>query len=96
MDYTGGQECFSFSAPTSMGKTLVLREHIRLMIGSGNRCNYAVIVPSRALINENSRELVKSLESILHSEGYRIVENSGAAQGIEHELAVMVGIDHPS
>lgn len=74
-----GDSCFSYSAPTSMGKSLIIKEFIRQKIESGCQSNFAIIVPSRALINENSKELSYTLGEMLHEEKYRVVENNGAA-----------------
>ena len=74
-----GDSCFSYSAPTSMGKSLIIKEFIRQKIESGCQSNFAIIVPSRALINENSKDLSNTLGEMLHEEKYRIVENNGAA-----------------
>ena len=74
-----GDSYFSYSAPTSMGKSLIIKEFIRQKIESGCKSNFAIIVPSRALINENSKDLSNTLGEMLHEEKYRIVENNGAA-----------------
>ena len=43
---------FSYSGPTSMGKSYIMRMFIKQQILSGSRNNFAIIVPTKALINE--------------------------------------------
>lgn len=52
-------ECFSYSAPTSMGKSFVMRMFIKAQIVSGIKMNFALIVPTKALINEVRSEIIK-------------------------------------
>lgn len=48
---------FSYSAPTSLGKSYVMRMFIKDRISNGEPFNYAVIVPTKALINEVTKNL---------------------------------------
>ncbi len=48
------QDRFSYSGPTSMGKSFVMRMFIKKQIASGKQENYAIVVPTKALINEVS------------------------------------------
>ena len=43
---------YSYSAPTSMGKSFIMRMFIKEQIQNGKRYNFAIIVPTKALINE--------------------------------------------
>lgn len=54
----GGNSCFSFSAPTSTGKSYVFRNLIQDAKG-----DVVIVVPSRALINEYYHELIGKIEN---------------------------------
>lgn len=70
---------FSFSAPTSLGKSFVMNMFIKDKIISGAKLNFAVIVPSRALINEVTKSLTNELKDLLSSNSYKIVNSAGAS-----------------
>ncbi len=70
---------FSYSGPTSMGKSFVMRTFIRELIKNGNNCNFAVIIPTKALINEVSKEMLDNLGCLLREHDYRLVISAGAA-----------------
>lgn len=69
---------FSYSAPTSLGKSYVMRMFIKDRILNGEPFNYAVIVPTKALINEVTKNLTEDLEDDLHNHDFRIVTSAGA------------------
>ena len=51
-DHMGKDDYFSYSGPTSMGKSFVMRTFIRERIRKSPDCNFAILVPTKALINE--------------------------------------------
>lgn len=65
--------CFSYSGPTSMGKTFIMRMFIKDEIMHGSQKNYALIVPTKALINEVRAKVIKDLENNLENCNYRVV-----------------------
>lgn len=69
---------FSYSGPTSMGKSFVIRMFIKSQIFKGYQNNYAVVVPTRALINEVSSRIITDLKDLLHEKDYRVVTAGGA------------------
>lgn len=69
---------FSYSAPTSLGKSYIMRTFIREQIAKGKRCNFAIIVPTKALINETTEKLTEVLGPELKEKNYRIVTSAGA------------------
>ena len=69
---------FSYSAPTSLGKSYVMRMFIKDRISNGELFNYALIVPTKALINEVTKNLTDDLEDNLHNHDFRIVTSAGA------------------
>lgn len=72
------KERFSFSGPTSMGKSFVMRVFIRDQIAKGIQKNYAIIVPTKALINEVSSRIITDLKELLAEKDYRVATAGGA------------------
>lgn len=64
---------FSYSAPTSMGKSYVMRIFIKTQISRGSNKNFAIIVPSKALINEVRTKMLEELKELLMIKNYKIV-----------------------
>jgi len=69
---------FSYSAPTSMGKSFMMRVFIKQQIQNGEKKNFAMLMPTKALINEVTSELIESLTTLLKENDYRIVTMSGS------------------
>lgn len=69
---------FSYSAPTSMGKSYMMRVFIKHQIQSGEQKNFAILLPTKALINEFTSDLIDSLKLLLKEKNYRIITSSGA------------------
>ncbi len=73
------KEQFSYSGPTSMGKSFVMRMFIKEQISKGKKQNFAIIVPTKALINEvSSRIISDDLKELLSENDYRVITASGA------------------
>lgn len=68
----------SYSAPTSLGKSYLMRLLIKEKIQNGEKCNFALLVPTKALINEVTEKLTNELESLLQEQDYRIVNSAGS------------------
>lgn len=69
---------FSYSGPTSMGKSYVMRMFIKDQIQQGHNCNFAIVVPTKALINEVTSDITNELRDLLRLRDYRIVSSAGA------------------
>lgn len=69
---------FSYSGPTSMGKSLLMRMFIKDRILSGKKENYAILVPTKALISEISQSFYKDLNTLLKQENYKVVNSAGS------------------
>lgn len=70
-------DCFSYSAPTSMGKSFIMRMFIKEQILAGKKKNFALIVPTKALINEVRSEIIqKDLQDLLDGNQYHVVSSA--------------------
>lgn len=72
------KERFSYSGPTSMGKSFVMRIFIKEQIIKGTQSNFAIVVPTKALINEVSSRIITDLKELLSEKNYRVVTAGGA------------------
>lgn len=70
-----GKELNSFSAPTSMGKTFLIEKYIEFQVKSGIKGNFAITVPSKALITEVKSQLIEDLGKTLNESYYRIISH---------------------
>jgi superfamily II DNA/RNA helicase len=71
------QNYFSYSAPTSLGKSFVMRVFIKEKIAAGSTDNFAILIPTKALINEVSRDVLDDLDALKTKADYRVVTSSG-------------------
>ncbi len=69
---------FSYSGPTSMGKSFVIRMFIKKQILDGVQQNFAILIPTKALINEVSSKIIEDLKDLLAEHDYRVVTSAGA------------------
>lgn len=68
-----GKGAFSYSAPTSMGKSFIMEMFIKDQIQHDAKYNFARIVPTKALINEVREDTVKGLSTLLEEKNYSVV-----------------------
>ena len=71
------KENFSYSAPTSMGKSFIMRVFIKDQIKKGSNKNYAIIVPTKALISEVKKSIIEDMATDVIEHGYRIITAVG-------------------
>ena len=65
---------FSYSAPTSMGKSFLMRMFIKEQVTNDAKLNFAIIVPTKALINETSQKIIQEdLKDLLEEKNYKVV-----------------------
>lgn len=64
-----GKNNYSLSAPTSFGKTMIIKNFINEVIKNKKRCNVCILVPTNALLKEISMEMKSKYENIC---GYKI------------------------
>lgn len=74
---------FSFSGPTSLGKSFIIKEFIRYLLEENN-CNENIIilVPTRALINQTLLQLKKEFVDI---ENYKILSHPTVPEAFRAE-----------
>lgn len=71
---------FSFSGPTSMGKSFIIKSFIRKVVGNKPPENIVIMVPTRALINQFSIDLNKELKDVLEHYNYMVITNSNVSE----------------
>ena len=81
---------FSYSGPTSMGKSFVMRMFIKKQIMDGTRANFALLVPTKALINEVTSSIINDLKEMLAENNYRLVTSAGALALKEDHKFILV------
>ncbi|UGV41417.1 DEAD/DEAH box helicase [Methanococcoides orientis] len=74
---------FSFSGPTSMGKSFIIKSFIREVLGNTPKENLVIMVPTRALINQFTLDLKSELGNYIEEYGYKIVTNSNVSELLE-------------
>lgn len=64
---------YSFSAPTSMGKTFIIKNFIKILLKQALNQNIAIVVPTKALINELEDDLLSDLKEYIQNYNYMII-----------------------
>ena len=73
-------ETFSYSGPTSMGKSLLMRMFIKNKILNSYKGNFAILVPTKALITEISTSIMQEdLKDELAKNNYKVVTSGNSA-----------------
>lgn len=67
---------YSFSGPTSMGKSFMIKAFIKKIMKNSPPENLVLIVPTRALINQFTIDLKNELSDLTELYNYRIITNS--------------------
>jgi superfamily II DNA/RNA helicase len=67
---------YSFSGPTSMGKSFIIKSFLKKIMRNSPPENIVVIVPTRALINQFSIDLKSELKELLNNYKYKVLTNS--------------------
>jgi len=77
---------FSFSGPTSMGKSFLIKSFIKKVVKNSPPENICIVVPTRALINQFSIDLKKELSDLLENYKYKVFTNSNVSELITEEV----------
>lgn len=70
---------YSFSGPTSMGKSFIIKAFIKKAMLNNPPENLVVLVPTRALINQFTIDLKVELKEFLEIHKYKIATNSAVS-----------------
>ncbi len=81
---------YSFSAPTSMGKTFLIRMYIKDNVVNNIKKNFAIVVPSKALINEVTNDIIDDLRENLVKQKYKVIQSSSMISDDEDCNYIMV------
>ncbi|WP_167611952.1 DEAD/DEAH box helicase [Maribellus sediminis] len=76
---------YSFSGPTSMGKSFIIKAFIKKVMKNSPPENLVIIVPTRALINQFAIDLKKEVRELSEQYKYRILTNSNVSDFSEDE-----------
>ena len=68
---------FTYSGPTSMGKSFIMRMFIKEQVLNGAHLNFALLVPTKAMINEIKGKIIDDLTDQLKEKNYRVVTAAG-------------------
>lgn len=80
---------YSFSAPTSMGKTFVIINFIKNKLKENASENFVIIVPTRALLSEIANKLINELKDYLGVDCHKVITTMASAQQNEKFIAVL-------
>lgn len=80
---------FSFSAPTSMGKTFIITNFIRKKIESGSNDNYVIVVPTKALLSEIANGVIKNFSKLLGKGKHKVVTTMASVEKDEKCIAIL-------
>lgn len=72
------ETAFSYSGPTSMGKSLLMRMFIKDKVKNDIAANFAILVPTKALITEITSNIIQDLKSLLEDKNYTVINSAGA------------------
>lgn len=82
---------FSYSAPTSLGKTYVIMVFIKEQIKKGFNKNFALLVPTKALISEVKAKIEEEMMNDIVSHNYRLITNVGdLALSLSHNFVFIM------
>ncbi|AME06323.1 DEAD/DEAH box helicase [Bacillus siamensis] len=80
---------FSFSGPTSMGKSFMIKLKIAELMNEERRPNIAVIVPTRALIHQFASEIKIDLKKQVNEKNYTVLTH-GNLEGLDIENTKLI------
>lgn len=80
---------YSFSAPTSMGKTFVITKFILNKLKNNTQNNFVILVPTRALISEIANKMIKEFKNFIGVGKHRIITTLASIQNNEKFIAIL-------
>lgn len=70
---------FSFSGPTSLGKSFIIKKYIKKIIENSDS-NIVVLVPSKALINQFSLDIKLEFSDLMLERGYVVLNHGNSVE----------------
>ncbi|MBQ6182450.1 MAG: DEAD/DEAH box helicase [Clostridia bacterium] len=89
MNELNKNQFYSFSAPTSMGKTFVIKAFIKNKLSNGDCQNYVIVVPTRALLSEIANGFILDLKDNLGLNKHKVVTNIASVRNGDKFIAVL-------
>lgn len=80
---------YSFSAPTSMGKTFVIINFIKSKLKEKATENFVIVIPTRALLSEIANKLINELKDYLGAGCHKVITTMASIQQNEKFIAVL-------
>ena len=80
---------YSFSAPTSMGKTFVITNFIKMLLKKGSNDNFAIIVPTRALLSEIANKIINDFKDYLGVGCHKVVTTVASVSSDDKIIAIL-------
>ena len=80
---------FSFSGPTSMGKTFVIQNYIKNQLMTDVKQNFTIIVPTRALLTEIANKFIKDFGELLAEKRYNVISSVSAIKDERNFIAIL-------
>ena len=80
---------YSFSAPTSMGKTFVITKFILNKLQNNTSNNFVILVPTRALISEIANKMIKEFKNFIGIGKHRIITTLSTITNNEKFIAIL-------
>lgn len=80
---------YSFSAPTSMGKTFVITRYILNKLKNNNKNNFVILVPTRALISEIANKMINEFKDFIGAGKHRIVTSLASINKEDNFIAIL-------
>ena len=80
---------YSFSAPTSMGKTFVITKFILNKLKNDCQDNFIILVPTRALISEIATKMIKEFKNFIGKDKHRVVTTLASIKNNEKFIAIL-------
>jgi len=83
------KQYYSFSAPTSMGKTFVITKFILSKLSNKTQDNFIILVPTKALISEIANKTIKEFRNFIGKGKHRIVTTLTSVTNDEKFIAIL-------
>lgn len=80
---------FSFSGPTSLGKSFIIRRYIRKIINE-SLSNIVILVPSKALINQYVNDIKYELNQLISLRKYSVLTHGNIGDSIKKDGYIFV------